>query len=261
MEVDQPNRVYALRHDSDVTESERIPAGVVRVRAPNPSAFTLDGTNTYVVERWVIDPGPNDSRHLDAVLAAAAGGIEGIAITHAHPDHDEGAPELAERAGGVPIVRPAGGEHVGPLTAMATPGHAPDHVAFIYGRVAFTGDAVAGTGSSFIVPGGGGLGRYLEALEELRSLDLEALCPGHGPVVNDPQAKLDEYIQHRLERERKLLAAFEMGLRDRDELLDAAWDDVPWHVSPDLRRAAGVTLDAHLEKLRDEGRLPADVSV
>ena len=261
MEVDQPNRVYALRHDSDVTESERIPAGVVRVRAPNPSAFTLDGTNTYVVERWVIDPGPNDSRHLDAVLAAAAGGIEGIAITHAHPDHDEGAPELAERAGGVPIVRPEGGEQVGPLTAMATPGHAPDHVAFIYGRVAFTGDAVAGTGSSFIVPGGGGLGRYLEALEELRSLDLEALCPGHGPVVNDPQAKLDEYIQHRLERERKLLAAFEMGLRDRDELLDAAWDDVPWHVSPDLRRAAGVTLDAHLEKLRDEGRLPADVSV
>ena len=88
-------------------QTDRIPDGVVRVRAPNPSAFTLDGTNTYVVERWVIDPGPNDTRHLDAVIAAAGDGIEGIAITHAHPDHDEGAPALAERAGGVPVVRPA----------------------------------------------------------------------------------------------------------------------------------------------------------
>lgn len=238
---------------------ERIPDGVTRVRAPNPSAFTLDGTNTYIVERWVIDPGPNDAQHLEAVLDAAGGAIDGIVITHAHPDHDEGAEPLADRAGGVEIVRPEDGDAVGPLTALATPGHAPDHMALLYGKVAFTGDAVAGTGSSFVVPGGGGLGRYLEALNRLRELDLEALCPGHGPIVNDPQAKLDEYIQHRMERERKLLAALEMGLRDRDDLLDAAWDDVPWHVSPDLRRAASVTLDAHLEKLRAEGRLPADV--
>jgi glyoxylase-like metal-dependent hydrolase (beta-lactamase superfamily II) len=237
-------------------DAERIPDGVTRVRAPNPSAFTLDGTNTYVVESWVIDPGPADSHHLDAVLEAAGGELEGIAITHAHPDHDGGAPDLAERAGGVPIVRPGDGERVGPLTAVATPGHSRDHVAFIYGRVAFTGDAVAGTGSSFIAPGGGGLARYLEALERLRQLDLAALCPGHGPVVNDPRAKLSEYIAHRLERERKLLAALEMGLRKRDDLLDAAWDDVPWHVSPQLRQAAAVTLEAHLEKLREEGRLP-----
>jgi len=242
-----------------VVGEERIPDGVTRVRAPNPSAFTLDGTNTYIVERWVIDPGPNDAQHLEAVLDAAGGAIDGIVITHAHPDHDEGAEPLADRAGGVEIVRPEDGDAVGPLTALATPGHAPDHMALLYGRVAFTGDAVAGTGSSFVVPGGGGLGRYLEALNRLRELDLEALCPGHGPIVNDPQAKLDEYIQHRMERERKLLAALEMGLRDRDDLLDAAWDDVPWHVSPDLRRAASVTLDAHLEKLRAEGRLPADV--
>ncbi len=238
---------------------ERIPEGVTRVRAPNPSAFTLDGTNTYIVEGWVIDPGPDDGPHLDAVLEAAGGAIAGIAITHAHPDHDEGAPRLAERAGGAPILRPRDGERAGPLVAMATPGHAPDHVAFLYGKVAFTGDAVAGMGSSFIAPGGGGLGPYLDALRRLRELDLEALCPGHGPVVNDPRAKLDEYIEHRLERERKLLAALEMGLRGRDELLDAAWDDVPWHVSPYLRTAAGVTLEAHLDKLRGEGRLPDDV--
>lgn len=243
-----------------MTGEERIPDGVTRVRAPNPSAFTLDGTNSYIVEGWVIDPGPNDSQHLQAVLEAAGGAIEGIVITHAHPDHDEGAPPLAELAGGVDIFRPSDGETVGPLTAVATPGHAPDHMALLYGRVAFTGDAVAGVGSSFIDPNGGGLGNYLDALRRLREMDLEALCPGHGPIVNDANAKLDEYIQHRLERERKLLAAFEMGLRDRDDLLDAAWDDVPWHVSPDLRRAAGVTLDAHLDKLRDEGRLPADLT-
>jgi glyoxylase-like metal-dependent hydrolase (beta-lactamase superfamily II) len=254
-------RAFALRHDSDVADNERIPDGVIRVRAPNPSAFTLDGTNAYIVEGWVIDPGPNDVPHLKDVLEAAGGSIDGIVITHAHPDHDEGAPALAELAGGVEIVRPSDGDTVGPVTAMATPGHAPDHMALLYGKVAFTGDAVAGTGSSFIAPGGGGLGRYLEALEALRELELEALCPGHGPIVNDPEAKLTEYIEHRKERERKLLAAFEMGLRDRDELLDAAWDDVPWHVSPGLRQAAGVTLDAHLEKLRDEGRLPADLRV
>jgi len=242
-----------------VVGEERIPDGVTRVRAPNPSAFTLDGTNTYIVERWVIDPGPNDAQHLEAVLDAAGGAIDGIVITHAHPDHDEGAEPLADRAGGVEIVRPEDGDAVGPLTALATPGHAPDHMALLYGKVAFTGDAVAGTGSSFIVPGGGGLGRYLEALNRLRELDLEALCPGHGPIVNDPQAKLDEYIQHRMERERKLLAALEMGLRDRDDLLDAAWDDVPWHVSPEVRTAATVTLDAHLEQLRAQRRLPADV--
>jgi len=149
-------------------QTDRIPDGVVRVRAPNPSAFTLDGTNTYVVERWVIDPGPNDTRHLDAVIAAAGDGIEGIAITHAHPDHDEGAPALAERAGGVPVVRPEDGQEVGPLIAMATPGHAPDHMALLYRKVAFTGDAVASTGSSFIVPRGGGLGRYHTAHEHLR---------------------------------------------------------------------------------------------
>lgn len=243
-----------------MSETERIPDGVIRVLAPNPSAFTLDGTNTYIVDGWVIDPGPNDSHHLADVLEAAGGAIEGIVITHAHPDHDEGAAGLAELAGGVDIVRPNDGDTIGPLTAMATPGHAPDHMALLYGKVAFTGDAVAGVGSSFIAPGGGGLGPYLAALERLRELDLEALCPGHGPIVNDPEAKLTEYIEHRKERERKLLAALEMGLRERDDLLDAAWDDVPWHVSPGLRQAAGVTLDAHLEKLRDEHRLPADLS-
>src|SRR5919201_362394 len=107
-----------------MADGDRAPAGVVRVRANNPSPLTLDGTNTYLVERWVVDPGPADPAHLGAVLRAAGNrGIEGIVLTHRHHDHDEGAPGLAERAGGVPVIQPADGEQVGPLRAFATPGH------------------------------------------------------------------------------------------------------------------------------------------
>src|SRR5256885_16387844 len=96
-------------------------------------------------------------------------------------------------------------------------------------------------------------------IKQHHDYNIVTFSPANTQIANDPKEMPDEFIHHRLERERKLLAALEMGLRDRDELLDAAWDDVPWHVSPDLRRAAGVTLDAHLEKLRDEGRLPSDI--
>jgi glyoxylase-like metal-dependent hydrolase (beta-lactamase superfamily II) len=90
----------------------------------------------------------------------------------------------------------------------------------------------------------------------LRDLDLEVLCPGHGPYVWDPAAKLDEYISHRLDRERRLVEALESGLRTEDELLDAAWSEVP----DELRGAARLTLSAHLEKLAEEGRLPPSAS-
>ncbi len=219
--------------------------------ARNPSPLTLDGTNTYVVERWVIDPGPADRHHLEAVLDAAAAGVEGIVLTHEHHDHSEGAPELSKRAGGVPIVAPGDGDEVGPLRALATPGHSPEHVCLLHGRICFTGDTVLGAGSVFVAPGGGSLAAYLDSLRRLRALDLEVLCPGHGPFVWEPARKLDEYIDHRLDRERKLIAALDAGARTREQLLDAAWDDVP----AALRPAAEVTLEAHLEKLRDEGVL------
>jgi glyoxylase-like metal-dependent hydrolase (beta-lactamase superfamily II) len=235
---------------------DRAPDGVVRVRADNPSPMTLDGTNTYLVAGWVVDPGPEDERHLAAVLEAAGGRIEGIAITHAHADHDGGAAALAAAAGAVPIVRPRDGEEAGPLRAVATPGHSPDHAALLHGRICFSGDAVAGTGSVFVPADGGGMAAYLDSLRRLRALELDALCPGHGPFVHDPAAKLDEYIAHRLERESKIVAALERGIRDRGELLEAAWDDTPLDASPMLRWAAGATLDAHLEKLSAEGRLP-----
>jgi glyoxylase-like metal-dependent hydrolase (beta-lactamase superfamily II) len=243
-------------------DDDRAPEGVVRVRADNPSPFTLDGTNTYVVDDgWVIDPGPADEAHVRAVIAAAGGTVAGIVLTHDHPDHAEGAPLLAERAGGVPVLRPGGGEVVGPFEAIATPGHAPDHVALRRGRVLFAGDTVLGAGSVFIAPGGDSLRLYLDSLARLRELDIDVIAPGHGPFVWNPRAKLDEYRDHRLERERRVIEALDGGARTRDELLDTAWSDVPFDEVPQLRLAASVTLDAHLEKLRGEGRLPPDLNV
>jgi glyoxylase-like metal-dependent hydrolase (beta-lactamase superfamily II) len=227
------------------------PDGVVRVRAANPSPLTLDGTNSYVVGAWVVDPGPADPAHLDALRRAADDGIEGVVLTHSHPDHSEGAALL-----GVPVVLPSDGELVGPFRALGTPGHSADSVCLLLGRVCFAGDTVLGTGSVFIAPGEGSLSGYLDSLRRLRELDLEVLCPGHGPYVWDPAAKLDEYIAHRLEREQRLLDALDSGLRTRDELLDSAWSDAP----VELRPVAALSLEAHLEKLGEEGRLPDGVS-
>jgi glyoxylase-like metal-dependent hydrolase (beta-lactamase superfamily II) len=237
---------------------DQAPGGVVRVRADNPSALTLDGTNTYLAAGWVVDPGPEDERHVQAVFEAAERGgerIEGIVLTHDHGDHSGAADALAERLGGPPVVRPGGDAEVGPFRALATPGHSPDHVCLLLGRICFTGDTVLGTGSVFVAPGEGSLGAYLDSLRRLRELDLKVLCPGHGPFVWEPHAKLDEYLSHRLDRERRLLEALAAGARTTDEILDAAWSDVP----KELRGAAAVTLEAHLEKLEDEGRLPDGV--
>ena len=226
------------------------------MRAANPSPRTLDGTNTYVVDGWVVDPGPDDERHLAAVVAAA-GEVRGIVLTHDHHDHSEGAAPLAERTG-APVVRPDGGERVGPFETLATPGHAPDHVALVHGRLLFTGDTVLGTGSVFIQPGEGSMSAYLESLRRLRELEAEAILPGHGPVVWDPRAKLDEYIEHRLGRERRVVRALEAGAHTHDELLGLAWAEVDLS-QPYLRFAARATLEAHLEKLDEEGRLPEGV--
>ncbi|MFL5911340.1 MAG: MBL fold metallo-hydrolase [Gaiellaceae bacterium] len=231
------------------------PDGVVRVRAGNPSSLTLDGTNSYVVGSWVVDPGPLMDDHLDAILAAAGGEIEGIVLTHDHSDHSEAAPELARRAGGVPVVLPGEGDRVGPFEVIATPGHSADHVALLLGRVCFCGDTVLGLGSALVMPGEGSLDAYMRSLKRLRELDLETICPGHGPYVNRPNAKLDAYIQHREEREKWILEAIERGARTRDAVLDEAWRDVDLDSKPGLRDAARLTLEAHLEKLAEEGRL------
>jgi glyoxylase-like metal-dependent hydrolase (beta-lactamase superfamily II) len=223
------------------------PEGIIRVRADNPSALTLDGTNTYVTHGYVIDPGPAIPAHVDAVRRAVDDRIEGVVLTHSHADHAEAA-ELF----GVPVTLPTDSSSIGPFHAIATPGHSPDSVCLVMGGICFTGDTVLGSGSVFIAPGEGSLSAYLDSLRRLRALDLEVLCPGHGPYVWDPAAKLDEYISHRLDRERRLVDALDSGLRSEEELLDAAWSEVP----AELRAAAALTLRAHLEKLREEDRLP-----
>jgi glyoxylase-like metal-dependent hydrolase (beta-lactamase superfamily II) len=153
------------------------------------------------------------------------------------------------------VIRPGGEDRVGPFRVVPTPGHSPDSVCLIAGRRCFTGDTVLGEGSVFIAPGEGSLSAYIDSLRRLRELDLEVLCPGHGPYVWEPRAKLDEYIDHRLDRERRLLEALRAGLRSEQELLASAWSDVP----AEMRPAAALTLRAHLEKLREEGRLPPGI--
>jgi glyoxylase-like metal-dependent hydrolase (beta-lactamase superfamily II) len=245
---------------------------IARLRAENPGPLSLSGTNTWIVDRdpaFVIDPGPALPAHLDALveLVRERGGLGGIVLTHDHPDHCEGVPALRERmsaplaaARAEHLRRPGDivlseGVRFGPLTALATPGHAPDHFALLHGPVCFTGDAVLGEGSVFIAPDPGALAGYLAALRRLMELPLELLCPGHGPPVARPQQKLGEYLAHRLDRERRLLAALEQGEREVAGMLDAAWSDVP----PGVRPFAAITLAAHLDKLGEEGRLPEGV--
>ena len=173
-------------------------------------------------------------------------------LTHGHADHSG-----AVEALGIEPARPRDGEAVAGLTAIATPGHADDHLCFLLGSACFTGDLILGEGSTIVGPRetGGSLSDYMRSLERLRELDLEVLYPGHGPEVNDPQAKIDEYIEHRMMREHRLVAALDRGERSQAALLAEVWDDVP----EQLRGAAQVAMQSHLEKLADEGRLPPDI--
>lgn len=252
--------------------------GIALVRADNPGPKTLEGTNSWIIAgqdgAWIVDPGPDLDAHLDAVAATvnARGGLAGIALTHRHGDHADGVAGALDRlgpavvasnTGWLPPGAPAGttaatvaeGDRVGPFDVVATPGHAADHVVFVADDAAFVGDTVLGRGSVLLVPHPGALSGYLAALGRLRARGLALVLPGHGPIVEDPDAKLDEYVAHRLDRERRLVEALDGGARSVDELLDAVWDDAPGI----LRMAAAVTLQAHLDKLAGEGRLPADV--
>jgi glyoxylase-like metal-dependent hydrolase (beta-lactamase superfamily II) len=242
---------------------------VALVHADNPGPFTLTGTNSWIVGRdpcWIVDPGPALDEHVEHVLAEAArrGGAAGIALTHDHGDHAGAAGAVRAGAGGVPVAAArwegadvvlCDGDAFGPLQVVATPGHATDHLAFVRGAVCFTGDAVLAQSSVFVAPDPGALRGYLAALRRLRAMDLELLCTGHGPPVDDPRALLDRYLAHRADRERRLLAALDDGLRTVEDLLDRAWDDAP----ASLRLAATATLAAHLDKLDEEGRLPPGV--
>jgi glyoxylase-like metal-dependent hydrolase (beta-lactamase superfamily II) len=229
--------------------------------------MTLEGTNTYLYSSdpcTVIDPGPDIESHLDAIRAATEerGGVGIVLLTHGHGDHADGAERLvraiAEQGGTAPpVVLPAEGEEHAGLRAVATPGHAPDHVClFTADRVCFSGDLVLGSGSTFVPPDGGSLAAYMDSLRRMQAETIELICPGHGPWIEDPAAKLAEYVEHREMRERRLLAALERGERSREALLAEAWDDVP----AELRPAAAMVMQAHLDKLEAEDRIPAGLT-
>jgi len=229
---------------------------VLKIVAPNPGPMTLEGTNTYVFGSdpcVVIDPGSADSGHLEAIRAAAdeRGGIGLVLLTHSHGDHTEGADQLEAE-----VVLPSGGEEHFGLRALATPGHAEDHVCFLTETgVCFSGDLVLGLGSTIVPPGGNSLAAFMDSLALLQQQEIELIAPGHGPWITDPAAKLAEYVEHREMRERLLLENLEAGERSRASLLAAVWDDIPIELLP----MAAMAMEAHLEKLEAEGRLPEDL--
>jgi glyoxylase-like metal-dependent hydrolase (beta-lactamase superfamily II) len=246
---------------STTSQNAIVPIDVERLTAPNPSPMTLDGTNTYIVGRdpaVVIDPGPDEATHIEAIRKAGEGrgGIGTVLLTHDDADHLAGVEPL-----GIEPARPADGETIAGLTALATPGHAAEHLCFLApdgdGLACFCGDLILGQGSTIVGPRefGGSLADYMDSLRRLQQLELTVLYPGHGPDVSDPQAKIAEYIAHRQEREDRLVAALDRGERSRAALLAEVWDDVP----EKLRMPAGIAMQAHLEKLQEEGRLPGDL--
>lgn len=239
---------------------------IVRVLAPNPSVYTLEGTNTWVVGQdpaIVIDPGPDDDGHLDEV-ARTAGRVGAVLVTHDHEDHAPGAAAFAARAG-APLYafRLAGADHlrdgqnlqVGAVAVVAVyaPGHSSDHVVFHLSEqgVLFTGDAVLGRGTSFIDPPEGDLSQYLRSLKRMQALSPRALYPGHGPVVLDAGAKLQEYLDHRAERELQVLDAMSAGAGSISELVSVVYVDYP----SDVRALAARSVFAQLLKLEGEARV------
>jgi glyoxylase-like metal-dependent hydrolase (beta-lactamase superfamily II) len=251
---------------------------VVRVLAPNPSPMTLEGTNTYVLGEpgasgaVVVDPGPPDEGHKQRVAGACQGRrVEAVLLTHTHVDHAEGAQAFAERVGaplaalapgwstpGAPAL--LGGEVLEAgglgLVPVPTPGHAPDHCCFLLAseRAMLTGDHVLGRGTTMVDWPEGDMGDYLRSLSVLSDYDLERLYPGHGPLVLDATAKVEEYLAHRRARERQVLGALRAGDRTPAEVVARVYAEV----DPVLHPAAERSVRAHLAKLVHEGRVRAE---
>lgn len=239
---------------------------IERLLAPNPGLFTGPGTNTYLVRSdaaaLIVDPGPVDSSHARAILeAVAADAVLGILVTHSHPDHAPLANPLG-RDLGVPVYGYEPGPQFDPdvlvgddariavgaerLTVLYTPGHSADHLCFLAGDVLFTGDHIMG-GSTVVVED---MVAYLDSLRRLGALSLRKLYPGHGPIMDDPRAVIDDYIGHRLEREEQIVAALAAGAGT----VGAVVEDVYADVDPALHPLAAHSVAAHLNKLVAEGR-------
>jgi glyoxylase-like metal-dependent hydrolase (beta-lactamase superfamily II) len=241
------------------------------VLAPNPGPMTLDGTNTWLLaapggRTVVVDPGPDDERHLQRVRDEA-GDVALILLTHGHPDHSAGAKSLAESLR-VPVraVDPAhrlgdeglsDGEHVSVddlvVTVLATPGHSGDHVCFVLPEagVVLTGDHVLGRGTSVVAYPDGRMRDYLNSLDRLAEVGATTLLPGHGPVVENPAEVIAYYVAHRAERAAQVQAAVEAGARTAREVVERVYADV----DPVLWGAAEQSVRAQLDLLVETGRV------
>ncbi len=240
---------------------------ILRVLAPNPGPLTLQGTNTWIVgarPSLVIDPGPDDPEHIREVHREADP-VGAILLTHHHPDHAPGA-DLLAHVSGAPVLafRPVANEHkltdgaIVPggdttLRAVHAPGHTPDHLVFFEREsgALFTGDTVLGRGTSLIDPPEGDLAAYMRSLSIMLSLAPRVIFPGHGPAVWSAVEKLREYVDHRKDRERQVLAGLEEGARTAEELVPGIYSDYPKELYP----AAARSVLAHLLKLAREGRV------
>ena len=238
---------------------------ISKVLAPNPGLYTGPGTNTWVAssegEAVIIDPGPVIASHRRAIESEVSDLlVRFVLVTHTHPDHAPLANPLA-RGLGVPAVGYGAGPEFDPDIVVAeddvltvggsdvrvlfTPGHSDDHVCFLAERVLFTGDHIMG-GSTVTISD---LARYLDSLARLKEVAIERMYPGHGPEIEDPDGVIDHYIDHRLEREREVVAALQSGAGSVGAVVEAVYTDV----ASELHPLAAFSVAAHLRKLAQEG--------
>ena len=251
--------------------------GVVRVTAPNPGMMTGPGTNSYLVgtsEVAVVDPGPDEPSHVDALVEAGAGRIRWVVVTHTHPDHAPAAAVLAQRTGAEVLGFGArdgfdpdravgeGFELAGDdfcLRALHTPGHASNHLCWLLlgEQMLFSGDHVMQGSTVVIAPPDGDMAHYLASLGRLLELDppLRSIAPGHGSLLTEPEPVVSGIVAHRLERERSVAEALaKAGRATVEELVATVYADVHEMLHP----VARFSLWAHLRKLAGDGRARAD---
>jgi glyoxylase-like metal-dependent hydrolase (beta-lactamase superfamily II) len=220
----------------------------------------------------VVDPGPDDAGHLDAIAGCGGDRIRWIVCTHTHPDHSPGAAGLKQRTGaevrafdardGLVIdVAMGDGDAIEAtefvLRAIHTPGHASNHLCFLLEqeRMLFTGDHVMEGSTVVIAPPDGDMTQYLASLERVQAIRrLKSIAPAHGHLIEDPKAVLAYYVHHRLEREAQIVAQLSAGPTTVDAIVEALYQDV----ADDLHPVAAQSVWAHLRKLASEGRAKGD---